>query len=471
MIKRLTLWAASLFFGAAVFAQSVPAGLEGKWLGTLNVGIELRLVFNIDIDGDSLSSTLDSPDQSTYGIPTGSTTYANGTITVDMPMMNAQYAGKYSADSNMITGVWIQGAPMPLTLRRVDSVAKKIRPQDPLPPLPYYSEEVTFANKKAKGVTLAGTLTVPKGSGPFPAVILISGSGPQDRNEELLGHKPFLVLSDHLTRHGIIVLRYDDRGYGASTGDHSTATSADFATDANAAMKYLMSRKDLNISVAGFAGHSEGGVIAPMAAAKNKQADFLVLLAGTGIPGDSLLMLQGELIGRASGMTDSTLKYAGILRRNLMDLVMAYPDTAELRKAVIDFNRSFLQTTPPDVLNALQMTPADTAYGYDAFSGPWMRYFMSYDPAPVLTKTRIPVLALNGKKDLQVPWQENLSAIEAALKTAGNTRYRIEAPENLNHLFQNCATGSPFEYSSIDETFDPATMQLISDWIRSLQEQ
>lgn len=470
-IMRTLCLSICLLLSATAFSQQIPADLEGKWLGKINAGIELRLVLNFTIHNDSLFTTLDSPDQGVNDIPTSSTTYTAGSneIQVEIPLIKAQFKGVYTAATQSISGVFIQGAPMPMTLTKVTEVKGIVRPQEPVKPYPYKEEEVTFKNKQTNDVTLAGTLTIPEGKGPFTAVILVTGSGPQDRNEALLGHKPFLVLSDYFTRKGIIVLRYDDRGVAQSTGDHGAATTADFASDANAAVDYLLSRKDLNIGKIGIAGHSEGGVIAPLAASKNKQIDFIVLLAGTGIPGDSILNLQADLIARAMGAPEDALQATEKYRRDIINIAKANDDPAMIKSAIIAYNKNLIKNSSAEYLNLLSMTETDTLAAVNFYANAWMHYFLNYDPQPTLRKLKIPVLAVNGTHDLQVPYKENLSAIEAALKEGKNKQYSTMAFDGLNHLFQQSATGSPSEYSHIEETFNEQAMEAIATWILTLK--
>src|SRR5690606_23287968 len=284
MGKRI-VWLIIWLSTSSLVAQDVT----GAWGGVLDIqGTHLRVVFNVSQGPQGYTATMDSPDQGVKDLPVASTEINGSTITFGLPAARITYRGVFK--DSLIIGTFTQNnRDFPLDLTRQTSEAKTVsRPQDPIKPFPYISQDITFDNLKAK-ITLAGTLTMPKGKGRFPAVVLISGSGPQNRNEELMGHRPFLVLSDHLTRNGIAVLRYDDRGFGASTGDFGSATSADFATDAESAMAYLKSRSEINGNAIGLIGHSEGGLIAPMVAADSKDVAFVVLMAGSGIRGDKLL--------------------------------------------------------------------------------------------------------------------------------------------------------------------------------------
>ncbi len=334
------------------------------------------------------------------------------------------------------------------------------RPQEPRPPFPYRSEEVVFDNPAA-GITLAGTLTMPSDGTGFPAVVLLTGSGAQNRDEEIFGHKPFFVLADHLTRRGVAVLRFDDRGVGGSGGDPATSTSADFATDAAAALDYLATRPETDPARTGLAGHSEGATIAFMVAAAHPQkVAFVVSMAGPGVVGLEVSVMQVEDIYRAQGADEAIARAAADKQR--ADLTWFYSLTAE-----------HVDTSPDEV--AARMVP-----GYDALpdavkatareqilasNSPWARFFMSHDPARDLARIECPVLAINGSKDLQVRASVNLAAIRTALAAAGNTALtEIEYP-GLNHLLQTATTGHLREYGQIEETISPKVLEDIADWI------
>ena len=305
--------------------------ITGKWNGVLKVkGTQLRLVFNVTRSGETLNATMDSPDQGANGIPVTKTTFEDSKIKFEVTNARIEYDGELK--DNEIIGTFKQGGqefPMNLSRKAIEKEIVK-RPQEPSKPYSYYSEDVTFQNTNAN-ITLAGTLTLPKKQGVFPVVILISGSGPQNRDEELLGHKPFLVLSDYFTKNGIAVLRYDDRGVGLSQGDFKTATSADFATDVESAIAYLKTRKEINKKQIGLVGHSEGGLIAPMVSSKSKDVSFIVLLAGTGIQGDKLLLLQQELIAKANGASESDIRKSIQANAKLFEMVVQSNDNQKLK--------------------------------------------------------------------------------------------------------------------------------------------
>lgn len=341
------------------------------------------------------------------------------------------------------------------------------RPQEPLKPYPYYSEEVSFQNTQAN-ITLAGTLTLPSTEGNYPAVILISGSGAQNRNEEMLGHKPFLIISDYLTKNGVAVLRYDDRGFGLSSGDFKTATSLDFATDVESAISYLKTRKEINKTKIGLIGHSEGGMIAPIVASKSKDVNFIVLLAGPGILGSELLMMQQELIEKAMGIPEKEVQRSKKINVEILDIITNAKDSQSLKADLTKYTKENNYENVPNHLVPPNMTKKQfVKRRIDAISSPWYQFILKYDPAPTLEKVTCAVLALNGEKDLQVPPKENLAAISRALKKGGNENVTVKELPNLNHFFQECDTGSPSEYQKIEQTFAPKALTEISSWILS----
>jgi uncharacterized protein len=408
-----------------------PSDINGTWTGTLDLGgTELRVVFHIVDTEDGLIATLDSPDQDAKNVPTTSCSRAGAKLMIDAKNISARFEGKIATDLQSIDGTFtLRGTPHPLLLKKVkDQAGRDVkRPQVPTRPYPYREQEVTYDNK-VQNVTLAATLTIPPGTGPFPAVLLITGSGPQDRDESLMGHKPFLILSDYLTRHGIAVLRADDRGTGKSTGVFTNATTADFATDTEAGLAYLKTRPEVNPHKIGLIGHSQGGIIAPMVAARNQDVAFIVMMAGTGVPGDQVLVAQGEAIQIANGKTADEVRKDSTRQKEMLALVETEKDEIVLEKEL----REKMSGTVPEAQIGLQMKQ---------LTSPWMRYFLTYDPASALRHVTCPVLAINGSLDRQVPPDQNLPAIRKAL--AGNQRAEIDELPGLNHLFQTAKTGSP----------------------------
>ncbi|HTX50874.1 MAG TPA: alpha/beta fold hydrolase [Caulobacteraceae bacterium] len=437
----------------------VLTGLDGAWDATLKEpnGPTLHLVLHVRTSDAGTTATLDSIDQLAYGMTVNAIHRVGDAVDFEMNAVGARFAGTLSADGKTLIGAWAQGGqtgPLTFTLRSGAAAnAQPMRPQTPVKPYPYRAEDVSFDD--GPGVKLAGTLTLPPGPGPFPAVVLVSGSGPNTRNEPILGHQIFLVLADHLTRRGIAVLRYDKRGVGQSTGDYAKATTQDFADDAESAVAYLRSRPEIDARRVGIIGHSEGGEIAPMVAVRDPRLAFIVMMAGPGVDGEAILLEQARLIGKAMGTPDAKLAEATALNEKLYTLVRAEKDPAAAVakvKALLADNAAgrTLPTAAPDTESA-------------AITSPWFRFFLDYDPAPTLAKVRCPVLALIGSLDLQVPPDQNLPAIRKAL--AANPDAEVVELPGLNHLFQDAKTGAPGEYGQIEETISPAAMDLMTNWI------
>ncbi|MDR0711298.1 MAG: alpha/beta hydrolase [Prevotellaceae bacterium] len=451
--------------------------ITGDWSGTLKVhNTQLQLVFHIQKSELGYVATMDSPDQGAKDIPVTSVSYENSVLKLSLAALVADYEGTLGDDGS-ITGTFKQmGQTFPLKLSRQAAEKEKAeRPQEPVKPYPYYEEEVTFENRE-DSVTLAGTLTLPQREGVFPAVVLISGSGAQNRDEELMEHKPFLVIADYLTRNGIAVLRFDDRGTAASTGSFDAATTYDFSKDVEAGVKYLQTRKEVNRRKIGLIGHSEGGCIAPMVAARSSDVAFIVLLAGSGLRGDQLLLMQQELIAEASGVGKEVQKLSRSINEGAFNIVLKSTDTEQLKTALTDYLRQafdslFAVKDIPDTEKWKEiMEIYDDNFITAAVSqtvSPWTQYFIRYDPAPALEKVRCPVLALNGEKDLQVPAKANLEAIKAALTKGGNRKVTTKELPGLNHLFQECKTGLPTEYAAIAQTFSPVALNEMLTWIKA----
>lgn len=430
---------------------AAPTDVDGTWLGTLDLGaVKLRAVFKITNTSDGLIAQMQSPDQSPNWLPVTSVTRNGDTLILDMKAVGAAFEGKLSADKQTIAGTFTQmGNSTPLTLRRVKDTAEleRLRPQNPVKPYPYREQDVTYVSA---GNTLAGTLTLPSGKGPFPAVLLIAGSGPHDRDETLMGHKPFLVLADYLTRRGIVVLRMDKRGVGQSKGNYAAATTADFADDAQAGVTYLKTLPDVDPRKIGLIGHSEGGIIAPMVAAHDKDVSFVVMMAGSGVPGDQILGEQQRLIALANGEPADKVAEANADEKQILAMVEQGADNAAIEKKIAE-------------LSGGKLPAAQIGAQVKTLTSPWFRYFLTYDPAPALRQLKCPVLVLSGSKDLQVPPAQNLPAIRQAL--AGNKRAEIDEIPGLNHLFQDAKTGSPAEYGEIEETMSPVVLAKMANWI------
>lgn len=443
--------ALALLLASAAFAQAPQ--ITGYWEGVLaSPAGRLRIGVHISQEAAALQGKLDSIDQSAFGLSLENVIFEQNELRFELRVAGASYKGVLNDAGDEISGTFTQGGDMPLVLKKTARSAEPPkRPQVPVKPYPYKEDDVTFPNKSAEGVTLAGTLTMPRGKAPFPAVVLITGSGPQDRNESLMGHKPFLILADRLTRQGIAVLRYDDRGTAGSTGNFAGATTQDFATDAAAAVDYLKTRSEIAPARIGLLGHSEGGIVAPLVANSRRDIAFVVLLAGTALPGDKIIIGQSAAILKAQGAAEDMIRRQQVAQESIFTAVKDAADEASAAENI----RKIVGESPRAAAQIKSVT------------SPWFRNFLCYDPAPALAKLTVPVLALNGELDLQVLARENLPVIEASLKEGGNPDYRVMRLPNLNHLFQTAKTGAPAEYGQIEETMAPAALDVISNWIRA----
>ena len=439
--------------------QGAVATSEGTWQGALETnGMRYRLQLRISHDAQGkLVASMDSIDQGINGFRAAQVTQSQSAVHLDLPAIRGVYDGNLNASNNVLSGTWRQGADSSeLTFKRSDQILELRRAQIPVKPYPYKEEELTFPNAQA-GISLAATLTIPRGPGPFPAAILLAGSGPLDRDETDSGHRPFLILADHLARNGIAVLRYDKRGVGKSSGNYEEATTADFAEDAQAALAFLKRRQEIDVRKIGIIGHSEGGIIAPMIASRSSDVSWIAILAGPATKGEETLLLQSDLITRAAGMTTEQVAKSLDFDRESYNLVRH------------EKNRVALESKLQDLVKVSGLGPAAPS----AFlqrqihwtSSPWFRYFLDYDPALALQNTKCPVLVLSGERDLQVPPKENLPLARKALETGGNKDFQVIELPGLNHQFQHCYLGLPAESRAIEETFAPEALSTISTWI------
>ncbi|MDO7848326.1 alpha/beta fold hydrolase [Hymenobacter sp. M29] len=448
--------AAALLSFPSACAQPARSSLTGDWTGTLG---PLEFTAHLtDPAGGPRTATLDIPAQHANGLVLQFTTPADSVYLRLRQPVAAQFAGRRSADGQQLVGEWQQGLrSFPLTLSRAGNVTAKTtgpkRPQTPQPPFPYQSADVTFRNEKA-GITLAGTYTVPAGKGPFPAVVLLTGSGPEDRNETVLGHQPFAVLADYLTRHGVAVLRFDDRGVGQSGGTLKGSTSADYTTDAQAALAWLRAQPGIRKNQVGALGHSQGGTAAIGAAIAPAGPDFLVLLASPALPGDELIVQQSLALARLQTTDAAQLATTEKMQRAMTDIIQNNADDAQAKTKLL----AYYTAISPQL--AAQVEPQ-----LPLLTSPDYRHLLADRPAQTLSKVHCPVLALGGSKDRQVPATQNLAATAAALKAANNRDVTVKEMPGLNHLFQTATTGGPDEYGTIEETFSPAALQVIGDWI------
>ncbi len=458
-----------LLVAVLLCSATATAQVEGSWYGVLTAGPQrIPLQLTLEESADIWTGQLQSPTQNQSQMPLTEVSLTEDSLSFSIAPLGIVFRG--SRQSAAISGTFQQSAfTTPLVFSRDTPEGYAVtpppqtngRPQEPTT-FPYSREEVIFPGG-AEDVTLAGELTVPESAAPEAVLLLVSGSGPQDRDEHLgppIHHRPFLVLSDYLTRQGYAVLRYDDRGIAQSTGDFSASTTADFAEDAAAAVGYLRSRPEFREIPLGILGHSEGGLIAPMVAMASSEVNFIILLAGPGVGIDSLLLDQRR---RVSGMTSPDEP----VLRAAYAYTKAHPDQDSL-----DFARGLegaIFAAIPSLSDAVRGSITDTTAFAAAFvqavESPWMRYFVAFRPADFLEKVSVPVLAMNGLNDTQVAGEENLEAVGAALARAGNDDVTLVPLPAINHLFQPSATGLPNEYGQIETTIDLAVLQRIGAWL------
>ncbi len=441
--------------------------MRGNWIGNIEFqGKKIPLQIRVNyIDKDSVFAFMDSPDQGARDIVINKFILRNDSALIRVKALGVSISGLINSADTSISGVFRQSIfNCPIILKKTYKVNEMLRPQNPKPPFNYKVVDVSFKNY-ADNIELSGTLTIPEGNKRFPVVVLVSGSGPQNRDEEILGHKPFWVIADFLSRNGVAVLRYDDRGIAKSKGDFNAATSFNFSYDAEAAVKYLMELSDIDTNNIGIIGHSEGGMIAPMIAARNSKIKFVVLMAGPGLTGEEILMKQSVLISEAEGESKDEIKKNSNLNKKIYNIVNNEIDnTIAAKKIRKVFDKSVKKLSKDEKKQA----EGQKDIIINQVTSNWFRYFLKFNPKDYLTKTHCAVLAINGGKDLQVPPDENLKAIEKYLKIAGNKNFTIRKFDNLNHLFQNCNTGSPSEYVKIEETISPEVLSFMHKWISDI---
>jgi len=455
-----------LSFSRIINSQSNDSNdIVGTWNGVIPIpNNPLTFVIHVKQNGEQLSATADSPDQEVYGMEIDGISFQNGILEFNNSRLQMSYRGNLNADKKTISGIFSQsGNSLGLELSKGASKKKvSLRPQTPKAPFDYQIEDLLVENKSAN-ISLAGTLTKPK-SGKIKAVaVLISGSGPQDRNETIMRHKPFWVIADYLTRQGFAVFRMDDRGTAQSTGDFSSATSEDFVTDIDAAVSYLKTRKDLPADKIGLIGHSEGGMIAPMLASKRNDIAFVIMLAGPGIKNSLLYAEQQFLIGKDQGADTAKLAAKRKNDENLYELIAKSDRTKILSQKINGLVEKSITIVSGHSSTATQKQLDLTL---ETLNSSWFRFFLSYDPADYLAKVNAPILAINGSNDLQVASQSNLAGIEQILKSSKHDDFRTQELANLNHLFQTSITGSISEYSQLTETFSPEALTVINQWLQ-----
>ena len=436
--------------------------IEGTWNGKVNVvGTQIPITFVIKRDPkEGLTASLISQGKD---LKTDIISNQNQELVIKFNTINAIFQGKVNYNISTIIGTWTQGSQdFKLELQKGELPLKPSRSQEPKKPYPYLEKEVKYKNREAN-IVLGGILTYPKNDPPYPAVILISGSGAEDRDETVFGHRPFLVLADYLTKRGFAVLRVDDRGVGVSTGVYLEAKNADFVSDVNAGINFLKKQEEINPKKIGLIGHSEGGVIAPIVVSENSDIAFIVLMAGPGIPLEEILYLQGELIARANNVSEALISKQKRIQEIMFSIIKEEKnlENAEqkMRIAILNELKNIKDTDLPS------FSPNSIDAQIKMVLSPWFRDFLTYDPKTALTKVKCPILVLNGEKDLQVPPKENLASIEQALIEGGNINYKIIELPRLNHLFQTAKTGSISEYAQIEETISPKALEAIGDWL------
>ncbi|QVL54757.1 MAG: alpha/beta hydrolase [Simkaniaceae bacterium] len=450
-----------IFFALAVFAlnASETQEIEGDWTGVLDLGVsELSLNVHLSLNQDELEGSLSCPEQN-FTLPIEAVNYHNSSLSFKVPQLLVSYQGTLTEGE--IIGTFTQAKEFPLILKKgIIKAPVRVRPQvDAVNPNLYVNEELFIKNGE---VTLAGTLTLPKGKDSFTTVIFIAGSGPHDRDENILGHKPFLVISDHLARHGIASLRLDKRGVGASTGNFEEATCADFVKDTQAAIDFIKKRKEVHSL--GLLGHSEGGMLAPEIANSSPDIDFIILLAGTGAKGSDVLVHQSGLILKAEGASPEKIQEHQNILTSVIEVLQEKKDVEEAIKRLSFKPDGDLQSLSSA---AQEEWEAQVNQIHETLKTPWFQSFLNYDPRQALSNVDVPVLALNGSLDLQVCPKQNLREIEKTLKEGKNPPAVILELKGLNHLFQTAKTGSPNEYIQIEETIAPEILELISNWIQN----
>lgn len=440
-------------------ATGEAASLDGPWEGAIEV-MGQKIPIRLDLSGQG--GTIDFPTQGAKGIRLEKFSTQGDAVHFQVlpEPRTAILDGKVDGDT--MSGSFEQaGYKGTFTATRVEAEAPA-----PVEAKEYREEEVTFKNGD---ITLAGTLTLPQGTGPHPAVVLISGSGAQNRDEEIFGFKPFAILADHLTKQGIAVLRYDDRGMGGSTTGTMDDTSETYASDVQAAVDYLKGRSEIAPTQIGLLGHSEGGIIAPIVATEGEDVAFLVLMAGTGVPGSELLPAQVGAIARAGGMTEEEVRAAVAQQTRVIDAVLTGEGLEDVKAELVEqFKASAKEMTEEQLkaLGDLDRWTNEAAEGQlGQLAAPWMTFFLTHDPAATLEKVDVPVLALFGGKDTQVPAEMNESAMKAAFGKGGNTDATTRVFPDANHLFQAAGTGSPNEYMELEPEFLPGFLDTISEWI------
>lgn len=463
--------------GLLVICLSTPAqgqGIQGSWKGKIVIA-DLTLIFNVTSTPTGYSANFDSPDQSVKGYPCSKATFKGDSLLIEIASIKGAYKARWDGKDSL-SGIYSQnGRSMIMNMKRFDPSVKlppvAAKPQTPKPPFNYFSEEVEYDNAD-KSLRYGATFTRPSGNSKCPTVIIISGSGTQDRDGSMFGHKLYWVLADYLTRNGIAVLRVDDRGAGKSSlgKDINGATSLSFSYDVEASMNYLESRADVDKTQVGLIGHSEGAIIAPMVAARRKDVAFIVLWGCPAIGGEETAILQGAYALKQQNIDDNAITAFNGLQKNMFDLFKQCATKEAFEpKATVAF-KDWKAKQSDAVLSALKINVDAKAIlkSYSSlYDTGWTGYFLRYEPATDLRKVTCPILAITGTKDTQVDAALNLPLIKATMAKTANKDLQTIALPNLNHFLQNANTGDMSEYGNIAETMSPLALKTIDDWIKA----
>ncbi len=472
MKKKLLLlfFCSQFYFG---FSQKI----EGNWHGDLAVsGQTIELILHLTKNGTNYESNWDVPIQGAKGMPSSTTIVNGNNLEIDIKGIQAGFSGVASVDYSKIEGNWKQGGlNFPLVLKPLnpeDAPKEITKTQTPKPPYSYESEDITYVGSKT-GLTYGATYSYPKNTKNFPVLILITGSGQQDRDETLMGHKPFAVIADAFTKNGYGVLRIDDRGIGKSTGNFKESTSEDFANDVEEHLAYIKTKPNINLKKIGLLGHSEGGIIAPMVAARNKDISFLILLAAPGIPISELMTNQNKDVLKSTGIDDEVISTYLPLYKKLLTEITSSKDIETAKKTALIEVQKWRKTSSKEQVKATtNITDSNSEKAYVAtmvntLSTPWWKFFANYKPQTNLEKIRCPVLVLNGGSDIQVSAQPNINGIRTALQKANNSLVTVNVFPKMNHLFQRCSLCSVAEYGQLATTIEPEVLQYMVEWLKN----
>ncbi len=468
LIIALYFIISNLFFNKTTINEK----LFGKWSGFLKTP-KRQLVISADIlksKNGNVNLKISSPKQKQYNIPTDSLVINNNLIMFSINKYKIRYKGIINLDSTKIIGTWYQDNFISeLDFYRPDEILRTGHPQYPVKPYPYNNDSVYFFNY-IDSINLAGTITYPKkNKQKYPAILLINGLGKHDRDETMYGHKPFLLISDYLTRKGYVVFRADDRGVGKSGGKFEKATTKDFTRDMISALKYLKTKSYVDTNKIGIIGFNEGGLIAARIASESDNVKFIILLSTPGITGKEILLTQTVDIQEKSGIPDNVIQRDLKINKKILNIVGSIKDSALAYNKLRNTYRQFRATLPKEDLVKKKYSIVAFKNQLNFMLTPWFKYYLNYNPKKTFTKIKIPVLIIYGDKDVQVNAAKNNNALRRALEQAGNKNYKSIIFPNLNHLLQHCQTGLPNEYAKISQTVSPAVLDSINVWLNNIK--